>query len=215
MAQQLNESLLELAEGDANVSAQDVVQLGGARGVGPLGEHGLDLSWGGAVFDPCLVTGSCQGIEGEVCCDVYEGACDAGDGDLAPGRRVREVEAARSSRPDAGHAALGARGHLRRWRRSLEEPEEMRGGAAAEQRALAAGQDGRQVARLDARRAVADAINPAMHRQQRARANATLELSDRHPGIEELATGDHPMLPRRQTREFRLRCPAFGSHHDP
>jgi hypothetical protein len=91
----------------------------------------------------------------------------------------------------------------------------MRGGAAAEQRALAAGQDGRQVARLDARRAVADAINPAMHRQQRARANATLELSDRHPGIEELATGDHPMLPRRQTREFRLRCPAFGSHHDP
>ena len=65
LAQQPKESLLELAEGDADVSAEDVAQLAGARGVGPSGEHGFDLRGRGAEADPGLVAGPREGIEGE------------------------------------------------------------------------------------------------------------------------------------------------------
>jgi hypothetical protein len=195
---------------DADVAADDVAQVARSEGVGSPCEHGFDVRGRGAVSDSGLVAGSCQGIEGEVSGEVCEGAGDGRDGDRTPRRCV--VELPRSARPDAGHAARGACGHLWRRGRSLQQTEEMRGGAAAEQRALAAGHGGRQVAGLDARRAVADAVDAAMNRQQRAGPEPMLELGERDAGAEKLCPGHHPVLAGGQAPELPLRCAAFTRH---
>ena len=88
----------------------------------------------------------------------------------------------------------------------------MRGGAAAEQRALAAGQDGRQVAGVDARRAVAHAVDPAMHWQERAAPEPMLELGERDPAPRSCARVTTPCWRAAKRAEFSLRCPAFTRH---
>jgi hypothetical protein len=65
---------------------------------------------------------------------------------------------------------------------------------------------------LDARRAVADAVDAAMNRQQRAGPEPMLELGERDAGAEKLRPGNHPMLACRQTPELPLRCAAFTRH---
>ena len=82
------EALLELAEGDGDVAAQDGAQVLGALGCGVSGEDGVDVSWCGVVFDAGLVSGSGEGIEGEACGDVDEDPRDGGDRDAAVGGGV-------------------------------------------------------------------------------------------------------------------------------
>lgn len=70
----------------------------------------------------------------------------------------------------------------------------MRGGEAAEQRPLAARQHRRQVPRLDARRTMADAIDPRMLAAQGAGMQAVPELCGRHAGAEQLRASDNAVL---------------------
>jgi hypothetical protein len=58
----------------------------------------------------------------------------------------------------------------------------MRGCPAAQQRAVAAGQDSSQIARFDAGRSVPDAIHPPVLAEQAAGPNAPSDLIRRDPG---------------------------------
>jgi hypothetical protein len=120
-----------------------------------------------------------------------------------PCRRVVGAQAALATRLDARHTPLGAGGDLGRGRRVLHDAEQVRGGAAAQQRAPATRQDRCQVARLDARRSMADAIDAAVLAEQGAAADALFELVDREAHAQELRTGHHSMVAVAQSGSVR------------
>jgi hypothetical protein len=109
---------------------------------------------------------------------------------------------------------LGGRGHLGRWGRALREAEQVGGGAAAQQRSFAAGQDGGQVTGFDARGSVADAVDAAVLAQQGSFAQPPLDLTRAEPGAQQLFAGHKAVLPTRDPGHFPLHRGDFWSHSD-
>jgi len=156
---------------------------------------------GRAVADPGLVAGAGQGIDAKVGSEVGERARDGGDRDAPLERAVRRDDA-RAPHGDAGNAALERRADLRlRGRSASEQPEDVRGRAAAQARVVAARENRGQIARLDARSAVADAVHAPVHREQRAAFEPPFDLVARDAGVEQLRPGHHTVLLRGQPRE--------------
>jgi len=81
----------ERAEGDADLSAQDLPQARRARAGGASREDRLDVGGDRAVADPGLVTGAGEVRSGEDGSEVDEPARDGGDRDPPPRRRVGSV----------------------------------------------------------------------------------------------------------------------------
>src|SRR6266511_533577 len=118
---QLQEPLLELAQDDARLAAQDPAQLGRARAVRPPREDGLDLGRRGAVEDAGLVAGARELVRRQYGGEVDERAGHGGDRHAAELGRVAVVAPPRSLRSDAGNAPLGGGEDLRDARLTLDE----------------------------------------------------------------------------------------------
>jgi hypothetical protein len=105
------------------------------------------------------------------------------------------------------HAAqlpLGGRHHLGRRRAVLDESLEVRGGAAAEERAIAAGENGGYVGGLDAGRLVADAIHTRVQADQRSGPQPVPDLLRADTGAQQLRPGHHSVGSRRQPADHPL-----------
>jgi hypothetical protein len=125
------------------------------------------------------------------------------------------MEPARAPRSDVRDAALGGGGDLRRWRAALEEAEQVAGRQPAQQRPVTAREDRGEVARFDAGSAVPDAVDARMLAQQRAGAQALLDLRHGDPGPQQLPARHHAVRGVRDPRELSLRRPVVWSHDDP
>jgi hypothetical protein len=205
------EGSLQLAQSHLDVAAEDLSQLRGAFGFRPFRQYRFDLPRRRVVEDPGLVAGACQGIEGEVGCEVDEGARDGGDRDAAMGR---SLDASHAVGGHAVHAPLRGRRHFRRGRGSLEKAPDVRGRSAAQHRTVAAGPHGGEEGGLHAPRAVPDAVHPRMLPQQRAGPQSLSDLRERDSCAEQLRASDHTMRPRRQMSENCLYCGRLVSHCD-
>ena len=133
----------ELAEGYVDVAVEDVAELLCAGAVGPVREDGFDCPWGGAVADAGFVAGPGEGIRRQLSGEVDERARHGCDGDAPKCGRIAGIEGARSVGCHSFNAPLGAGDDLGRRSSSLEEYEQMRGRAPAEQRALPRRRPGR------------------------------------------------------------------------
>jgi hypothetical protein len=87
----------------------------------------------------------------------------------------------------------------------------MRRRPAAQQGALAGSSHRREVARLDARRLVADPIDAAVDQKQRTKGEPVVDLVPRDPGLEELRAGHNSVRPGRKASDFSI-CPAPDRH---
>ena len=105
--------------------------------------------------------------------------------------------------------------HLGRRRATLHEPQEVGGGEPAEQRALAAGADGRKVRGRDARRSVAHPVHAGVLPQQGATTDALLDLGAADPSGQHLPARDDAVRFRRELADDRIYGSALGSHFDP
>jgi hypothetical protein len=211
LAQPLEEPPLEDAERDERVAVHDLPQLRRAGGSRPAREHRGDLPRGRPEADAGLVTRAREVVEHQDRGQVGERAGHRGDRDAAVDRAIRRVDQSAPHR-DARDPPLERRRHLGGRDRPLEEPEQVRGRAAAQPRLAPACEDRGQVPRLDARRAVADAVDAAVHAKQRAGAEAVADLVRRDAGAEQLRPGHHPVLLRREVCEHRGRS---GAHMTP
>jgi hypothetical protein len=200
LAHELQEAPLQRTERDARVTAQDLAELRHAGSPRPAFEDRGDVRGRRAVADAGLVARSGELIEGEVGGEVDERARHGRDRNAAVVRAIPPLDAA-PPHPDPSHTALQRRGHLRRRGRAVEEPEQVRRRPAAQPRFVAAGEHGGEVARLDARRAVADAVDPGMNPEQCPAVQTVLDLMPREAGPLQLRPRDHPMLSRRKLRE--------------
>jgi len=143
------------------------------------------------------MAGSCQGIEGEVACEVDKGAGDGGDRDAAVRVWFGLVSCAFGD--DAGQAAVGLRGDFGRGRRAFDEAVEVGGGAGSEESVVAASEDGGEVAGLGARGPVADAVDARVLAEQDAEAHTVRDLVDAEARAEQLPASDDAMLTRRDS----------------
>jgi len=175
-------------------------------------QHGLHLSGCCSMTDLRFVAGPSEILRAESRGKVDQRAGDGRHRDSAPARRVLAINPSAARGPDTGNAALAGRDHLGRWPRSLDQAEEMGGGPPAQQCSLAAGLDCGQVARLDARRLVADPVDAPVDADQRALPLALLDLLRGYPGDEELGPGDDPMRAPRDSGDHPLSRAAFWSH---
>jgi hypothetical protein len=89
---------------------------------------------------------------------------------------------------------------------------EMRSREAAEKRALAGGKDGGEVGGFDAGRAVPDAVFAAVHSDQAAAPQPSVDLPGSHSGSEELRACYDPMRGTRNPRQFLVDRPALRTH---
>jgi hypothetical protein len=90
----------------------------------------------------------------------------------------------------------------------------MRGREAAQDCAVAARTNGRQVTGLDGRRSVAHSIDAAILPEQRPRAKPLLDLGGADPVPEELRPGHDAMRSGPDPSEFLFNRPALWSHYD-
>jgi hypothetical protein len=88
----------------------------------------------------------------------------------------------------------------------------MSGGEPAQQRAVAAGQDGGEIAGLERGCAVSHAINPAVLAQQRPRPEPIRDLVAAEASDEQLLTRHHAMRPAREPGQDPLDCPVLCRH---
>jgi hypothetical protein len=98
---------------------------------------------------------------------------------------------------------------------TLEQPEQVRRRAAAQARALAAGEHGGQVARLDARRAVPDAVHAPVLAQQSTGAHAVADLLRRDTRAQKLRARHHAVLTRRELPHHHRYRGRLGVHMTP
>jgi hypothetical protein len=133
------------------------------------------------VADARIVGGERELAEAEEGSQVDERARRGRDRDAAPAGALGGME----PRP-ASAAALRRREHPGKRRLALEKPEQVRRRAAAEHGARAAGEDRGHVVGLDARGAVADAIDAAVLRDQRSVRQARGDLVTGQSGSQEL-----------------------------
>jgi hypothetical protein len=88
----------------------------------------------------------------------------------------------------------------------------VRGRAPAQAGLLAAREDRRQIAGLDARRAMPDAVDAPVLAQQGAAAEAMRDLVRGDAGAHQLRAGDQSMLTRRKPSEHHLHCGRLVGH---
>ncbi|HKG36579.1 MAG TPA: hypothetical protein VKA89_09095, partial [Solirubrobacterales bacterium] len=134
--------------------------------------------------------------------------------DAAPPGRVGQV---RSAGAVGGHPfdpALGWRKNFRQGRGALQEPEEVRRGAAGEQRSVTAGFNRRHVTRQDARRLVADPENTAMNADQGSTSHTSLNRGPRQPGTRKLLACDDTVRARCEVGKNLVDCPVLRSYSE-
>jgi hypothetical protein len=105
---------------------------------------------------------------------------------------------ARAPHANAVNVALERCRDLGRGSLAPQQPEQVRRRAAAQPCVCAAREDRGEVLSLDARRAVACAVDAAMLAQKRAGADSMADLVRRHAGIEQLSARDDAVLRRRE-----------------
>jgi hypothetical protein len=152
-------------------------------------------------LNPGLMAGTGEGIEGEVACEVDQGAGDGGDGDAPMGGGL---DVPRSPRSHAGHVSLRRRGHLGHRRSPLEGSPEVTCGPPAQHRTVTAGPDCGEEGGLHAARPVPHPVDPRMHPLQRTGPHAVRDLIARDARREQLRASQHPMRPPRPLGEPRL-----------
>jgi hypothetical protein len=94
--------------------------------------------------------------------------------------------------------------HLGRRRRPSLQPEEVRGGAAAEHGALAGGADRGEVASVGTGSLVADPIHAAVILKQRTEGEPLPDLLLRHAGSKELCACDNAVRSGCQTGDLPI-----------
>ena len=111
--------------------------------------------------DPGFMARASQRVDSEHGGEVDEDRGDRRDRHPTP-RSGAYAGTARSMGSDPGDATLGVRCHLRPRRSTFEDAEEVGSRASAQNCAVAAGEDRREVSRLDARGSVTDSIDSAV-----------------------------------------------------
>src|SRR4051794_124733 len=98
---QLQELMLELAEREAGLAADQLAQLSRPSGVGAPPERILDVAWSRAVLDVGFMNGPSEltGVNNRG--QVDESPSGGRDPDAAPGSHVPEIERARLRRRNA------------------------------------------------------------------------------------------------------------------
>ena len=201
----LEEAALELAERDVHIAAQDPAQASPRRGRSVSRPSTASTVDGcGAVTNAGLVASAGQVVGLQHRSEVHDCARDGGDGDRSPDHRVARIEATRAARADAVDTALGGSSHLGGRRRALEQPEQVGGRPTAQQRAVAAGPDRREVLRLEARSTVSDAIDARVLAMERADAQALGELCGTDASTQQLPARHDTMCRARHARQFSL-----------
>jgi hypothetical protein len=220
VAEDPQESFLQLAQADGDLAEHDSAQLSGAGGARVPVEYRQDLAGRRAVPNSPLVAGSGQLFLVENCCEVDEGLGNGGDWNALP-LRAAHLHPAGSPRPDSLHAPLGERRDLGRRRDSLEEAKKMSGGASAEQRTPAASQNGGHVTGLCIWREVPGAVDTPKQAMKGANSEPPPDLVVADPGTEELLAAHNAVsVPCEASNRslsrgfdpFRRRCPGLPGH---
>jgi hypothetical protein len=157
-----------------------------------------------------FVAGAREVIRSQHRREIDESAWHRGDRDAAPSGDISAGET-RLAHLDALGTPLRAGGHLR-WRGgALEDPQQVPRRAAAQHGSFTTGQHRGEVARLDARRAMSDPVDTAMHAQERAATQPLLDLLAGNACLEELRArhnsmrfSGHPGQLPLHRRQFRL-----------
>jgi hypothetical protein len=151
-------------------------------------------------------------VDGQLGGDVDECARHGGDRDAPEEHRVLGIEETAAMRLDSLNAPLGRRCDLRRRRRPLHQPMQIRGRKPTQKRTFACCQDRGQVSGFDAGCPVPDPVDAAVLAEQGSALNARPDLLRRHTRIEQLRAGDDPMRRARNPRQFSFDCPALRLH---
>jgi hypothetical protein len=199
----------------STLAVEDLAELGGAWDVGPSLQDRGDARRGHPVPHLCFVAGPSQAVERKATGEVDEGARDGRDRDAAIAGEVGGVEVPRPVRDDTSDAALPDRGDLRCGRTGLDESEQMRGSEPAKRSPVTAGQHGGDVAGLNTRCPVAEAIDAPVLAMEQPHARAPLHPGARQPRLKQLADGNHAVLAAGNPGHLLERWSEFGSHTDP
>jgi hypothetical protein len=161
------------------------------------------------------MAGPGQGDEGKHGGEVDEGPRDRCDRNSAADGAVVGVDARppRTNGPHAADAAITGRQDLRR-RGVAKQAEQVGGRPSAQQRALAARQDGGQVARLRRRRTMADTVDPGVRADERPAARAARDLGRGEARRAQPLTRDEAVRGERELRDDPIRRPVLWSHDD-
>ncbi len=126
------------------------------------------------------------------------------------GGGVARVGVPRAAGSDSAYTALGGGDDLRRWWRSLGQPEEMSGGATAEDRPVSSREDGCKVGRLDTRRSMPRPVDARVDPDQRAPLQQPGDLVPGNPRLQQLPPRRHPVLAARDLPDNPFRPSWIG-----
>ena len=198
-----------------DVSLDDPPEPAGAGDVRSQREFRGYLGRGGSILHAGLMAGAREGLVGQPGGDVHQRPRNARDWNAADDCATAGIEEAAPVGLHSFNASFSPRRHLRRRRPSLDEPVQIRGCEATETGALSSRQDRGEVGRLGHGRPVPHSVHTSVLSKQAAACHAHPDLARRHARIDELVSGDQAMLALRDSCEYALDDPDFGTHTVP